>query len=299
MRIVTDQGADLSPEQIEGFDIKSVPLNITINGKTYISGVDIDAKTFYEILEETQAFPTTSQPSPGDFARVYRELAKSDHEILSIHMSSGISGTVNTARMGAEMVPEANVTVIDSKTLSCPLGWQVEAAAKGLRAGMNLAEVTGLLERIQTYSEGMYVVPDLKYLIHGGRISHLKGLMASILKIKPVIGVTKDNGKYYTLGQEIVFSKAIQRMVDNVAKKISQGKALRIQMLHGNNPDGIADLRDRLNRTYECWFNKTVAVAPFLGAHTGPGMVGFCVAPLEIFDIPGLDIISKLTYQME
>jgi DegV family protein with EDD domain len=298
MQIVTDQGADLSPEQIIGFNIQSVPLNITINDKTYISGVDIDAKTFYEILETTQAFPTTSQPSPGDFARVYHELAKNDPEILSIHMSSGISGTVNTARMGAEMVPEARVTVIDSKTLSCPLGWQVEAAAKGLRAGMSLAEVTGLLERIQKYSEGMYVVPDLKYLIHGGRISHLKGLMASILKIKPVIGVTKDDGKYYTLGQDIVFSKAIQRMVDNIAKKIPHGKALRIQILHGNNPVMVEELRNRLNQAYDCWFNKTVAVAPFLGAHTGPGMVGFSVAPLEIFDKPGLDIISILKQKM-
>ncbi|HEX7556207.1 MAG TPA: DegV family protein [Leptolinea sp.] len=299
MQIVTDQGADLSPEQVEGFNIKSVPLNITINGKTYISGVDIDAKTFYEILTTTQAFPTTSQPSPGDFARVYRELAKDDPEILSIHMSAGISGTVNTARMGADLVPEARVTIIDSKTLSCPLGWQVEAAAKGLRAGMNLEEVTRLLERIQKYAEGMYVVPDLKYLIHGGRISHLKGLMASILKIKPVIGITKDDGKYYTLGQDILFSKAIQRMVDTIAHKMPQTKTLRIQILHGSNPDGVADLRDRLDRAYECWYNKTVAVAPFLGAHVGPGMVGLAVAPLDIFDLPGLDIIPKLVRTLE
>src|SRR5512133_1564801 len=169
MQIVTDQGADLSPEQIEGFNIKSVPLNITINGKTYISGVDIDAKTFYEILTTTQAFPTTSQPSPGDFARVYRELAEDPPEILSIHMSAVVSAPVNTARLGADLVPEARVTIIDSKPLSCPLGWQVEAAAKGLRAGMTLEEVTRLLERIQKFAEGMYVVPDLKYLIHGGR----------------------------------------------------------------------------------------------------------------------------------
>lgn len=299
MQIVTDQGADLSNEQIEGFAIPSIPLRITMDGKTYVSGVDIDAKTFYEMLSETQAFPTTSQPSPGDFARVYRELAKTDPEILSIHMSAGISGTINTARLAAESVPEAHVTFFDSKTLSCPLGWQVEAAAKGNRAGMNLEEIIRLLEQIQKYSEGMYVVPDLKYLVHGGRISHLKGLMASILKIKPVIGVTKDTGKYYTLGQEIVFSKAIQRMVDNISQKIPNGKALRIQLLHGNNPDGVADLRDRLNRVYECWYNKTIAVAPFLGAHTGPGMVGLAVAPLELFNHPGLDIISHLVYGMD
>jgi DegV family protein with EDD domain len=291
MQIVTDQGADLSDEQTAGLNIHCVPLKITLNGKTYIGGVDIDYHAFYQMLSETQAFPSTSQPSPGDFEKMYRELAKNDPEILSIHISSGLSGTVNSARMGAELVPEAHVTIVDSKTLSCPLGWQVEAAAKAVRAGWKLEDITNLLDRVRQYSEGMFTLTDLKYLIHGGRISHLKGLMASMLHIKPVIGVGKDDGKYYAWGQEITFKRAILKVVDIITEKIPLGTTLRVQLLHGNNLNGVEMLRSRLNQVYKCWFDKVVPVAPMLGAHTGPSVVGLAVAPLEIFNIPELGII--------
>ena len=135
MQIVTDQGMDLSPAQTAKVNIHTVPLQITLNGKTYVGGKDIDYVSFYQILTDTGVYPTTSQPSPGDFADMYRKLAKTDPEILSIHISAGLSGTYNSARLGAEMVPEAHVTVLDSKTLSGALGWQVEAAAHAVQAG--------------------------------------------------------------------------------------------------------------------------------------------------------------------
>ena len=291
MQIVTDSGMDLSEEQTWGLKIHCVPLRITLEEKTYIGGKDIDYQTFYQLLSDTQAFPTTSQPAPGEFAALYRELAKKDPDILSIHLSSGLSGTCHSASLGAEMVPEANVTIIDSKTLSCPLGWQVQAAAQAINAGWNLEEITHLIEKIRQYTEGIFTLSDLKYLIHGGRISHLKGLMASLLNIKPIIGVAKDDGKYYAWGQEITFKRAIQKLVDIITDQIPAGTPLRVQILHGNNPAGVELLQERLNQLYECWYEKVVPVAPLLGAHTGPSVVGLAVAPLEIFKIPELDLI--------
>jgi len=291
MQIVTDQGMDLSEEQTNGLKIHSVPLRITLNDKTYNGGEDIDYKTFYQMLSETQSFPTTSQPSPGEFAALYRQLAKEDPDILSIHMSSGLSGTYHSARLGAELVPEARVTLIDSKTLSCPLGWQVEAAAHAVRAGWELNEIMNLVERVRQYTESIFTLSDLKYLIHGGRISHIKGLMASVLNIKPVIGVAKDDGKYYAWGQEITFKRAIHKLADIITEKIPSGTPIRVQLLHGNNPSGVELLRDRLNQLYECVFDNVVHVAPILGAHTGPSVVGMAVAPLETFNIPELEII--------
>ena len=158
MQIVTDQGMDLSPEQSAGLDIHYVPLRITLDGKTFIGAEDIDYVTFYKMLQETNSFPTTSQPSPGDFADKYRQLAKNDPDILSIHLSSGLSGTINSARLGAEMVPEANVTVIDSKTLSCPLGWQVQAAALAIRAGWYLGDVLKLMDQIRIKTETIFTL---------------------------------------------------------------------------------------------------------------------------------------------
>src|SRR5512136_2845812 len=106
MQIVSDRGMDMMPEQMAGLDIHLVPLTFTLDGKTYRSGVDIQPDEFYRLLSGTESFPTTSQPSAGDFCDLYRKLAAADPEILSIHISSGLSGTINSARAGAGMAPE-------------------------------------------------------------------------------------------------------------------------------------------------------------------------------------------------
>ncbi len=284
MQIVTDRGADLSAEQLKGLDIHYSPLRIIFEGKTYQSGVDLDAETFYSMLLASENFPTTSQPSAGEFAELYRELAKTDPEILSIHISSGLSGTVNSARAGAEMVPEARVTVWDSMTLSCPLGWQVEVAARMLKAGASLESILKRLETIREKTEGMFTLDTLKYLIHGGRISHITGLLASLLSIKPIIHVEKVHGKYAQLARHITLKRAIAGIADIVAEMYPQGDKLRIQLLHGNNLPGIQLLQEIISAKLDCVFLPPVPIAPVLGAHTGPGLVGLAVGPAELFD---------------
>ncbi len=131
MQIVTDSGTDvwLPPEQVAELNIHIVPLIVTLEGKSYREGVDIQPDEFYRLLAATDSLPITSQPSAGVFAEIYRRLAVTDPDILSIHMTSGLSGTFNAAQAGAKLVPEANVTLVDTKTLSAAAGWQVETAA--------------------------------------------------------------------------------------------------------------------------------------------------------------------------
>lgn len=285
MQIVTDRGADISPEQLQGLqDIYFSPLRITLNEKTYTSGVDLDGETFYRMLGETSSYPLTSQPAAGEFAEIYRNLAKKDPDILSIHISSGLSGTYNSALAGAQMVPEANVTLWDSKTLSCPLGWQVEAAAHLLKAGATLKEILPRLDLLRQKVEGMYTLDTLKYLIHGGRISHITGLLASILNIKPVIGVEKVDGKYAQLGRYITIKRAIAGIVDIIGGWYANGTRLRVQLLHGNNPEGVEMLKEMINARFDCVWAPTMPIAPALGAHTGPGLVGLSVGPMNVFD---------------
>jgi len=215
MQIVTDRGMDLSAEQWAGLDnVHLVPLLLTLEGKTYRSGIDIQSDEFYRLLAQTESFPTTSQPSAGDFAELYRTLAKDDPEILSVHISSGLSGTLNAARQGAQMVPEARVTFFDSLTLSGPQGWQVEAAARAAKAGWDVSQIVDMLTRISAATETIFTLDDLRYLIHGGRVSHIKGLLASLLRISPVIGVSKDEGKYYQRGQARTFRRALRTLTD-------------------------------------------------------------------------------------
>lgn len=284
MQIVTDRAADLSPEQLEGLEINFSPLRIILDGKTYNSGVDLDGVTFYRMLGETESYPTTSQPSAGEFAEMYRHLAKTDPDILSIHISSGLSGTYNSAVAGAQMVPEANITLWDTMTLSCPMAWQVEAAARMAKNGAALKDILARLQVIRQKVEGMYTLDTLKYLIHGGRISHITGLIASVLNIKPIIGVEKEHGKYTQLARHITIKRAIAGLADIVAGWHQPGSRLRIQLLHGNNLEGVELLRSKLAGLYDITWVPTVPIAPVLGAHTGPGLVGLAVGPMDVFE---------------
>ena len=246
MHIVTDSGTDvgLSPEQLEALNIHIVPLVVTLDDQAYLEGVDITHEDFYNLLEATDSLPVTSQPSAGAFAETYRRLAESDPEILSIHISSGLSGTLNAAKAGAELVPKAHVTHVDTKTLSAASGWEVRIAARAAQAGWSVDRILPLLATVREASESIYTLKDLTYLIHGGRISHMKGLIASVLKIKPLIGVEKENGTYVQLGQARRFQRAIQGLVDLMERRHPPGSALRVQVLHASNPIGGKMLRE-------------------------------------------------------
>ncbi len=292
MQIVSDSGMDLSPEQMAGLDIHLIPLVIELDGKSYRSGVDIQPDEFYHLLASTESLPITSQPSPGDFATLYRELAATDPDILSIHISSGLSGTINSARMGAEQVPEANVTLIDTKTLSGAEGWQVEAAARAVQAGWSKERVVSAVEQVSAATDTMFTLSDLTYLIHGGRISHMKGLIASLLNIKPIIGVEKENGTYQQQSQARSFSRAVRRLVQTIAEQHPPGSRLRVQVMHAQNPDGADMLRKVLEQRFECTWLPTSPIAPVLGAHTGPSLVGAAYASMD--DLTNLPLFSVI-----
>ncbi len=278
MIVVTDRGADLAPQQLEGLDIHFVPLTITLDGRSYISGVDIEPEEFYTLLASSQGMPTTSLPSPGEFAALYRELAQRDPEIVSVHISSGLSGTCNTAVEAAKMVPEARITVIDSFTLSGAQGWQVEAAARAARAGWTVEQVQQLVRQVRDATTSIFTLPDLKYLIHGGRISHLKGLLASILNLKPIIGVSKEDGRYFQRDRARSFAGAVAKLVSVIAQDHAPGTPLRVQVMHANNPEGAEQLRRLIDQQFPCAWLPTSSIAPVLGAHTGPGLVGVVYA---------------------
>jgi DegV family protein with EDD domain len=286
MQIVTDTGMDmyLPPELLPEIDIHLIRHAITLDGKTYLSGKDIQPGELQEMLMKTSSFPITSQPSSGDFAEMYRKLAATDPDILSIQMSSGLSGTVNAAKAGAEMVPEANVTIVDTKTLCAALGWQVAAAARALKAGWSKEKIVELIHRIGNATESMYTLNELKYLIHGGRISHMKGLIASALHIRPLIGVEKVGGTYVQLGMARTFDRALHGLVEQMKKFQEPGTALRVQVLHSYNPTAAARLRELIEPVYKCTWMPVMLMSPALAAHTGPSMVGVAFAPQSIFE---------------
>jgi DegV family protein with EDD domain len=286
MQIVTDSGTDhnLSAQEAAEYNLHTVPLNVTLDGKTYQEGVNIEPADFYKLLEESDNLPVTSQPAAGQFAELYRTLAASDPDILSVHITSGLSGTYNSALAGAQMVPEANVTHVDTKTLSAAAGWQVTAAARAIKAGWALERVLGLMKRIGDACESVYTLDELKYLIHGGRISHMKGIIASLINIKPLIGVEKENGTYVQLGQVRTFKGALNGLVEQIKKRHPLGSEIKVQVLHSQNPEGANYLRDQVDKLYKCNWLPIGPMSLVLGAHTGPSMVGVGFGAQEVFD---------------
>lgn len=254
MQIVTDSGTDfnIAAEHASEQNVTIVPLVVTLDGKSYREGVDINPDEFYALLDKSDKMPVTSQPSAGDFAEVYRRIAADDPDILSIHMSSGLSGTYNSAIAGAELVPEADVTHFDTKTLSAAAGWQVEAAALAIKAGWSLEQILSIMQQIGDASESIYTLGELKYLIHGGRISHMKGLLASLLNIKPIIGVEKIGGTYVQLGQMRTFKRALSGLVDRISETFPAGSSIRAQVLYSYNPEGAGLLRNQIEDSFDC-----------------------------------------------
>jgi len=283
MRIVTDSATDTDLLQDNDIDIPIIPLKVNLDKTVYRDKIDISPDDFYKELEKSKVLPTTSQPSAGEFAEVYRKIAKEDPDILSIHMSSGLSGTVNSALAAVKMVPEANITVVDTKTLSAAAGWQVWAAVKGLKLGWSKDQILEKIKEIADATSSLYTLKELKYLIHGGRISHIKGLLASVLNIKPLIGVHKTKGNYIQLGQARTFKKALDGLVNLIGETISKNEKMRVQVVHTGNPEGAQVLKDKIDNVFNCQWLPIGQISFVLGAHTGPSMVGVGLAKASVF----------------
>jgi DegV family protein with EDD domain len=156
----------------------------------------------------------------------------------------------------------------------------VEAAVRAVKGGWAKEKILTMLAKIGAATDTVYTLATLKYLIHGGRISHLKGLIGSVLNLKPLIGVEKEQGKYINLAQARTLEKATLKIADHIALTYPHGTALRTQVMHGHNAAGAALLRERMDQVFKCTWLPTCSIAPVLGAHTGPGLVGIAYAPL-------------------
>src|SRR5918993_4860681 len=222
MKIVTDCAADMSAEELEQLDVIQAPLFIQFP-EGEVNATEISADDFYNRLEAMRpAIPTTAQPSSGIFAELYRKIAQMEKNILSIHISSGLSGTINSARAGGEQVkPDADVSYWDTLTLSGGERFQVMAAALGLRANWAMHSIQERLEKIREKTEVIYTLDTLEYLARGGRIRRVEAMAGAILNLKPIIRVDSD-GKYSTVGTGRTLGKSISAIAEHLQQKYTQ-----------------------------------------------------------------------------
>jgi DegV family protein with EDD domain len=273
VHIVTDSTCDLPKEIIERYDIRVVPLFINIGEQGYLDGIDITREEFYKKLPTFPVHPTTAVPSPQKFRAVYDALAEDGAtEILSIHMSIALSAVVDVARIAAQETTSIPVTVLDSQQLSLGSGFLIETAAKMAAAGNSVAEIMPVLKTQMERSYVFAALDTLEFLKRSGRMNKYLAGLASFLQIKPIL--TMHNGKP---GSERVRTRAraLKRVVEMLAEV---GKLERLAIVHTNAlPERLSELRSMAGHLLPKGEILTADITPVIGAHIGPGAVGFAV----------------------
>ncbi|RDU36434.1 fatty acid-binding protein DegV [Neobacillus piezotolerans] len=270
IKIVTDSTMDMPRELISRYGIEVVPLAITVGGETYLDGVDIDPETFLGKMKHTSELPKSSQPSAGSFLEVYDRLGKEGYEVLSIHMTGKMSGTVHSAESAASM-SEAKVTVVDSKFISKALGFQVREAAEMATQGRTMDEIVKRLEFIQENTRLYIMVDTLENLVKGGRIGKGKAFLGSLLNIKPIASL--EGAEYTPVAKVRSHAQVVKYLARQFAEDV-KGKTIKgVGIAHA----GAAGLAEKIKENiYELtgyegvetdYTNSTVST------HTGPGAI--------------------------
>lgn len=277
--LVVDGGVDLPAGLANAYGLHVVPLMVHFGNEVYRSGVDITAKEFYHRLRERGEFPTTSQPSAGEYHAAYLKAAEAGLPVVSIHVSSGLSGSINSARTAREMLPGLDITLVDTKTLSGEMAMQVLVAAEMAGRGEPVSEIVAILMGIFGRSNLFFTIDKLDYLRKGGRIGRVAGAVGSLLGIRPIVTVDKSNGTYIPAGKARSFRRAIDEIGEKMIADVGEGNDVSVMIMEGDCPAEVARLKEMLEgRLNVVWYHHLHA-NPSLGAHIGPDAVGIAYYP--------------------
>lgn len=272
--IVTDSTSDLPHEYLSEHNIHVIPLSITVDGKAYTDQVDITSKEYIEYIE-ADADVKTSQPPIGRFIEKYEELAKEDVEVISIHMSSGLSGTFNTALQASHMVEGSNITVIDSKSISYGLGYQIQHIVDLIEKGTPTSDIIESVKQLRENIQLFVVIGQLNQLIKGGRISKTKGLIGNIMKIKPI--GTLNDGRLELVHNSRTQNSSVQYLKKEVAEFTKNHRIKSIGIPHANVIEFVDKVKKSFSEAFH--FNQfdVNVTTPVISTHTGQGAIGLIV----------------------
>lgn len=272
--VVTDSTAYLSPELIDTWQIRVVPVEVIVGGKGYREGVDITPAEVAAGLREWKMI-TTSRPSPAEFAKAYLDAAAAGASgIVSIHVSAAMSGTFESALLGAREA-EIPVTVVDSRSIAMGLGFAVIAAARAAADGADMATVVAAAERVAAESVVLFYVDTLEFLRRGGRVGTTAAVVGTALRVKPLLQV--NDGAVTQLEKARTANKALTRLAD-IAVERAAGRPVAVAVQHLEAPERAAQLAAVLHERLGTEVSVS-EVGAVVGAHVGPGMVSVSLAP--------------------
>lgn len=272
IKIVTDSTVDLSDEDLQKYNIHAVPLSISIDGEHFLDRVNITPSEFMRKMKNSKELPKSSQPPVGEFLKVYDQYAEEGYEIVSIHMTGGMSGTVGSAEAAAGMT-KANVKVIDSRFISKALSFQVIQAAKMAKQGKEMAEIISKITEIRQQSQLYVVVNTLENLVKGGRIGKGKAMIGSLLNIKPIASL--EDGVYNPVSKARSHSQVVKYLAHKFADD-AKGKIIKgVGLVHADGYELAEKLKTAIIELTGYQDIDIQETTPIVSTHTGPGAIGF------------------------
>lgn len=279
VRVVTDSTADLPKSLATELDITVIPLKVLFGEKeTYEDGVTLFANEFYDKLASTDVIPTTSQPAPFQFEQAYNEIAQeeSDIQVISIHISSKLSGTYQSAVIASDMVKDnIDVTVVDSKKASYAIGVIVVEIAKLAKAGASEEQCMTRLQELLTETNVYFMVDTLEYLQKNGRIGKASAVLGSLLKIKPILSLN-DEGEVFPYDKVRGQKKALAKIYSFFEEKYGD-KPIHVGISHANAKELADEMMKQVGDQFRVKSKVITEIGPVIGAHVGPGTIAISV----------------------
>ena len=269
IKIVVDSTGYIEEDILKRNDIKIVPLKIRFGSKEY-KETELPVEEFYRMLKESTELPKTSQPSPQDFIEVYKPLLDEGNEILSIHLSEKISGTINSARVAIEELKTERVKIVDSKSTTFSIKFLAEHAAKLIETGLDFENVFKETQKLVDRFYNRFVLYELRYLVEGGRLNKAGGLLGEILNIKPILSFTDGEVKIETVARSL--NRAKETLLKFI-KEIQEKKGIeRLTIIHGVNKD-VEEFEQRIKEIVSVPVEKMLCGA-VIGVYGGPEWLG-------------------------
>ena len=277
--VVTDSTAYLPPELVAQYGIHVIPLQLIWGDETLLDGVTTDPPTFYERLIRSADIPTTSQPSAGDFADLFAEVARDADGIVGVFISTELSGTVASALAAQELLPDLPIEVVDSRLTTMGLGFVALAAARAAAEGKGLAEVAAAARELVPRMNVLFVVETLEYLHRGGRIGGASCLLGSALRIKPLLHLTE--GRIDAMERVRTKRKAVGRMLEVMAERVGNAP-VHVSVFHANALEEASRLREQVRERFPYTELHLAELSPVIGTHVGPGTVGLAFYTAQV-----------------
>jgi DegV family protein with EDD domain len=276
VRIFVDSSSDITPELATELDIHVVPLTIHFGDQVYKDGVEISTTQFYDQLRKSKTSPNTSQPSPGEFLKLYNEYSAADDTILSFHISSKLSGTYQSAVLAAKQMTDRTIHVIDTRSVSMGVAFPAIYASRWAADGVDTAEILQRCDKMIASTRIHFLVDTLEYLQRNGRIGKAQALVGSILNIKPVLCL--DDGEVAAADRVRGKTQAKARLVELAFAGVKPEGKYVCAVMDAVNPQVNADLMQVSKQRLPDAELYQAPLGPVVGTHGGPGTVGIILA---------------------